>query len=395
MTTHHTILIAGGGTAGISVAAQLTKHDPNLDIAVIEPSEWHYYQPIWTLVGGGVLPKEESRQRTSDFIPGQTTWIRDSVASFSPEKNQVKLASGKSISYDHLIVALGIQLHWDSIEGLEGNVGKNGICSNYDYNTVDSTWRELENFKGGNAVFTIPPMPIKCAGAPQKIMWLADSWLRKRGVRDQSNVIYAAAGESIFGVPKYRHALEKLVEERDIDTRFQRVLTAVRPEKREAVFKNMAANQEEVVSYELLHVVPEQGPPEVVKSSTLADDAGWVEVDRDTLQHTRFPNVFSLGDNSSLPTSRTGAAIRKQVPVLVENLLALRANEKMTASYDGYTSCPLVTGYGEMMLAEFDYDGNPAETFPVDQARPRYSMWLFKRWGLPELYWNGMLRGHM
>lgn len=395
MTTHHTIVIAGGGTAGITVAAQLANLDPTLDIAIIEPSEWHHYQPIWTLVGAGVLPKEESRRRTSDFIPSGTTWIRDSVSAFTPEKNTVKLASGKTLTYDQLVVALGIHIHWDSIEGLKGNVGKNGICSNYDYNTVDSTWRELEHFSGGNAIFTIPPMPIKCAGAPQKIMYLAENWLRKRGVRDKSNVIYAAAGESIFGVPKYRRALEKIVEERGIETRFQRTLIAVRPEKREAIFKNLATNEEETLSYNLLHVVPEQGPPEVVKSSALANDGGWVEVDRDTLQHTRFPNVFSLGDNSSLPTSRTGAAIRKQAPVLVQNLQSYRAKEPMTARYDGYTSCPLVTGYGEMMLAEFDYDGNPAETFPVDQSRPRYSMWLFKRWGLPELYWNGMLRGHV
>lgn len=394
MTTHHSIVIAGGGAAGISVAARLATLDPTLDIAIIEPSEWHYYQPIWTLVGAGVLPKEESRRPTQDFIPTSATWIQDRVEAFDPKNNRLKLASGASLSYDQLVVALGIQLHWDAIEGLEGNVGKNGICSNYDYNTVDSTWNTLQNFQGGNAIFTIPTMPIKCAGAPQKIMYLAEHWLRKNGRRKQSNVIYAAAGESIFGVDKYRRALEKIVVERNIETRFQRNLVAVRPEQREAIFDNLATGQQETIPYNLLHVVPKQGPPNVVKNSPLATPDGWVNVDAKTLQHIEFKNVFSLGDNSSLPTSRTGAAIRKQAPVLVQNLLALRGDHKLTATYDGYTSCPLVTGYGEMMLAEFDYDGNPAETFPVDQSRPRYSMWLLKRWGLPELYWNGMLRGH-
>lgn len=394
MTTHHTIVIAGGGAAGISVAARLSNLDPSLDIAIIEPSDWHYYQPIWTLVGAGVLPKEESRRPMADFIPTSATWIQDRVEAFDPKNDRVKLASGQHLSYDQLIVALGIHIHWDSIEGLKGNIGKNGICSNYDYNTVDSTWKALQNFEGGNAIFTIPPMPIKCAGAPQKIMYLAEHYLRQQGKRDDANVIYAASGEVIFGVDKYRRALEKIVDARGIETRFQRNLIAVDADKREATFKNLATDQEEVLSYNLLHVVPAQGPPEVGQSSELSNEAGWVEVDAKTLQHTRFPNVFSLGDNSSLPTSRTGAAIRKQAPILVDNLLAYRANQPMTGQYDGYTSCPLVTGYGQMMLAEFDYDGNPAETFPVDQSRPRYSMWLLKRWGLPELYWNGMLRGH-
>lgn len=393
MTTKHTIVIAGGGTAGISVAARLLNIDPSLDVAIIEPSDWHYYQPIWTLVGAGVLPKEESRRPTREFIPAGATWIQDKVASFDPANNSLRLASGTSVAYDQLVVALGIKLKWDSIEGLEGNVGKNGICSNYDYNTVDSTWNELRNFPGGNAIFTIPPMPIKCAGAPQKIMYLAEHWMRKTGVREKSNVIFTATGDSIFGVPKYRVALEEIIRERNIETRFRTDLIAVRPEKREAIFKNLDTGVEETVPYQMLHVVPAQGPPDVISKSPLADAAGWVEVNKDNLQHTRFPNVFGLGDSSSLPTSRTGAAIRKETPVLVENLLNYRANKPMTAVYDGYTSCPLVTGYGEMMLAEFDYDGNPAETFPVDQARPRYSMWLLKRWGLPELYWNGMLRG--
>lgn len=394
MTTHHTIVIAGGGAAGISVAARLSNLDPSLDIAIIEPSDWHYYQPIWTLVGAGVLPKEESRRPMADFIPTSATWIQDRVEAFDPQNNRLKLASGQFLSYDQLVVALGIQVHWDAIEGLAGNIGKNGICSNYDYNTVDTTWHALQNFQGGNAIFTIPPMPIKCAGAPQKIMYLAEHYLRQQGKRKDANVIYTATGDAIFGVDKYRRALEKIVEERNIQTRFKRNLIAVDADKREATFKNLETDQEEVLSYNLLHVVPAQGPPDVVKNSALADSAGWVEVDAQTLQHTRFPNVFALGDNSSLPTSRTGAAIRKQAPILVDNLLAYRANQPMTGQYDGYTSCPLVTGYGQMMLAEFDYDGNPAETFPVDQSRPRYSMWLLKRWGLPELYWNGMLRGH-
>jgi sulfide:quinone oxidoreductase len=272
-------------------------------------------------------------------------------------------------------------------------MGKDGICSNYDYDTVQSTWKFLKDFPGGNAVFTTPVLPIKCAGAPQKIMYLADDWMRRRGVRDRSKVIYASTTAGIFGVPKYANALKEIVAQRNIETHFRQELVAIRAASREAVFRHLDNGSELVLNYQLLHVVPPQTAPDVVRRSSLVDSAGWVEVDKYTMQHTRYPNVFSLGDNSSLPTSRTGAAIRKQAPAMVENLLAYRAGEPLLAQYDGYSSCPIVTGYGKLILAEFDYDGKPTETFPFDQSRERYSMWALKRWGLPEMYWNGMLRG--
>lgn len=392
-SVHHSVVIAGGGTAGISVAARLKLAQPNLDVAIVEPSEHHDYQPIWTLVGGGLFDRSVSRRREADYIPTGVRWIRDRVTGFSPEGNTLSTAGGLRISYDHLVVALGIQLDWHKIKGLEGHLGKDGICSNYTYDSVESTWRFLQAFRGGNAVFTFPSTPIKCAGAPQKIMYLADDYLRKQGVRDKSKVIYASATPSIFGVKRYREALEPIVARKQIETHFRHDLVEVRPSKREAVFRNLDTRAELVLSYELLHVVPPQSAPDVVKKSPLANADGWVEVDKFTAQHTRFPNVFSLGDNASLPTSRTGAAIRKEAPVVVENLLAHRAGRTLSARYDGYASCPLVTGYGKLILAEFDYDGMPAESFPFDQSQERYSMFAMKAYALPEMYWNGMLRG--
>jgi sulfide:quinone oxidoreductase len=393
MTQHVSVLIVGGGTAGISVAARLRNAENPPEVAILEPSEHHYYQPIWTLVGGGVFDREVSRRPEADYIPPGVTWIRDAVASFEPESNAVVTRGGERITYDQLVVALGIQLDWGKIKGLEGHLGKEGICSNYSYEHVESTWRFLRDFRGGNAVFTFPSTPVKCAGAPQKIMYLADDALRRSGVRGRSKIIYAAATPGIFGVKHYAPALRAVVERKGIETCFKHDLVEVRPASKEAVFRHVETNDERVIEYELLHVVPPQSAPDVVKKSALANAAGWVEVDKYSLQHPRFPGVFSLGDNSSLPTSRTGAAIRKQAPVLVENLLALRRGKPLTASYDGYASCPLVTGYGRLILAEFDYDGNPAESFPFDQTRERYSMYAFKAYALPEIYWNGMLRG--
>ncbi|MFW6053383.1 MAG: FAD-dependent oxidoreductase [Persicimonas sp.] len=389
----HQIVIVGGGTAGITVASQLLKRDPPLDVAIIEPSETHYYQPLWTLVGGGVFEREESARSMKQVIPRAATWIRDRAATFQPDEDQLTLASGDTVSYEQLVVAPGIQLDWDAVEGLDGHVGDNGICSNYSWDTVESTWQTLRNFSGGRAIFTFPNTPIKCAGAPQKIMWLAEHYLSRNGVRENSEIVYHAPGAAIFGVQKYRDALEELVDERDVKTVFRSNLVAVRPDEQVAVFEDLDSGETSEVGYDMLHVTPPQSAPDFIKQSPLANDDGWVEVDKDTTQHVRYPNVFSLGDASSLPTSKTGAAVRKEAPVTTANLLALRNNEPLEAVYDGYASCPLVTGYGRLILAEFDYDGNPAESFPFDQARERYSMYAMKAYGLPKMYWHGMLEG--
>lgn len=396
MQLHHKIVIVGGGTGGITVAARLSRALKTPDIAIIEPSDRHYYQPLWTLVGGGAATKESTVRAEADLIPPGATWIRDRVVEFAPDQNLVTTADGRSVHYDYLVVAPGIQLDWAKIEGLPAALGRDGVCSNFSYETVDSTWRFLREMKQGRAIFTMPSTAIKCGGAPQKIMWLAEHHFRRAGVRDAVEVVFATAGAKIFGVKKYAETLERLVKERDVVTRFHHNLIAVRPASREAVFLRSepgAAPEEVVMHYDLLHVTPPMSAPDFLKRSPLADGAGWVEVDKHSLQHLRFPNVFGLGDASSLPTSRTGAAIRKQAPVLVANLLAHMAGRPLAASYDGYTSCPLVTGYGRLVLAEFDYDGKPAETFPFDQSKERLSMYLLKKHALPQLYWHGMLRG--
>lgn len=396
METHHKIVIVGGGTGGISVAARLSRALAEPDIAIIEPSDKHYYQPLWTLVGGGAATKESTERDEADLIPAGATWIRDAAASFDPERNLVTTAGGQQIRYDYLVVAPGIQLDWDKIEGLHDTLGHNGVCSNYSYATVDSTWRFIRGLQKGTAIFTNPNTPVKCGGAPQKIMWLAEHHFRREGVRDQIDVVFASAGAKIFGVAKYAATLDRLVRERHVITRFHHNLIAVRPQSREAVFMRSEPDkqpEEVVMHYDLLHVTPPMSAPDFIKRSPLANAAGWVDVDKHSLQHTRYPNVFALGDASSLPTSKTGAAIRKQAPVLVHNMLAHMAGQPLDAAYHGYTSCPLVTGYGRLVLAEFDYEGKPAETFPFDQSKERRSMYLLKKYALPQMYWHGMMRG--
>ena len=321
--THHQIVIAGGGTAGITVAARLTRGWFNKrDVAVIEPADTHYYQPLWTLVGGGVVPKEITGRPMKSVMPKRVRWVRDAVAEFEPEKNQIRTRDGKVITYDWLVIAAGLQLNWDRIPGLKESVTKNGVCSNYSYETVDSTWQNIRDFKGGTAIFTMPSGAVKCGGAPQKIMYLADDSFRKAGVRDRSQVIFTSPLPNIFAVDRYRKALEEVVKRKQIICHFREELIEIHGDRRQAVFRNLDSGQEITRSYDMLHATPPMGPPEFIARSPLADKDGWVDVNSETLQHRRYGNVFGIGDCSNLPTSKTGAAIRKQAPVLVGNLIA-------------------------------------------------------------------------
>ena len=392
---HHQIVIIGGGAAGITVAAQLCATQSNLDIAIIEPSDKHYYQPAWTLVGGGAYEAAATAKNEREVIPDGVTWIQDYCDRFEPESNRVITRNQTEITYDYLVVCPGIQLDWHLISGLSETLGQNGVCSNYAYAQAPKTWETIQNFSGGTAIFTYPNTPIKCAGAPQKIMYLADETFRNQGVRDKSQILYCTAGGGIFGVPAYAKPLMEIVQRKDIQLKTQHNLKAIKADTKEAIFEVTTDKvvEEVAIKYDMIHVTPPMSAPDFIKNSPLANSSGWIDVDKYTLQHNVYPNIFALGDASSLPTSKTAAAVRAEAPVLVQNLLSLMASESLDDKYDGYACCPLVTGYGKVMLAEFDYDKNPSPSFPLDPTQERYSMWLLKKYGLPYLYWNRMLKG--
>ena len=393
------IVIVGGGNAGLSVAAQLLKKDKSLQISIIDPSPKHYYQPAWTLVGAGIFDIQKTVRNQADYIPDGTKWIKDAVEIFSPEENKVNCKSGASYDYDALIVCPGIQLDWQKIAGFKETLGKNNVSSNYSFDIAPYTWELIKNFKGGTAVFTNPVSPIKCGGAPHKIMYLACDYWQKQGILDKCDVHYLSGAGAIFAVKEYADTLTEVVRRYNIKPHFGVNVTELDGPNKTVHFEEKNAEGlvlKKEMKFDICHAVPPQSAPDFIKSSPLADATnpyGYVEVNKSTLQHSRYPNIFALGDCTNAPCSKTGAAIRKQAPVVVQNVLAMLADQPMTAEYTGYSACPIPTQYGKLMLAEFDYTNKPKMTFPFDQAKPRWTMWILKTKILPWLYWNKILKG--
>lgn len=395
MALHHQVLIVGGGSGGIATAASMLMRRRSLDIAIVEPSDVHYYQPGWTMVGGGVFQAPVTRRTEAELMPRGVTWLKTSATGFDPMHNRVELADGSSITYDLMIVAVGIKLDWAGIKGLEETIGRNGVTSNYRYDLAPYTWELVQGLDKGRALFTQPPMPIKCAGAPQKAMYLSCDVWRDRGVLKDIDVQFHNAGPALFGVAAYVPALMEYVEEYGIELNFGSRLVAVDGERKVATFATEGGEVER--EYDMIHVVPPQTAPDVIRSSPLAVESGWVEVDDFSLRHKRFANVFAVGDCGSMPNAKTAAAVRKQAPIAAVNALAILDGKEPPAVYDGYGSCPLTVERGKIVLAEFGYGGKLLPTFPtwlIDGTRPRRLSWLLKSEILPWVYWNGMLKGH-
>lgn len=400
-TVHHRIVIVGGGTAGITVAAQLARKGIR-DVAIIEPSSKHYYQPLWTLVGAGVARAEQSVRDEARYIPKGMRWVQDYAVEIDPVQQVVCTRNGMRVRYDFLIVAPGIVSDWDKIEGAREALGRNGVSTNYEYELAPRTFEFIQQTHEGIALFTMPNTAepgytLKCAGAPQKIAYMAADYFRrhKRPVK----VIYATAGGLLFGVPEFCSVLEGVCQRYNIEVLTKHELIAVDPVRKEATFAlKDKPGETRTIPFDMLHIGPLQRAPEFIRQSPLAhrDGAmvGFINVDIHTLQSPEYPNVFALGDAAGLPTSRTGAAVRKQAPFVVNNLLKVMAGKEPDKHYNGYTSCPLVTAYGRMVLAEFDYEYKPTPSLPlINTCKERYDMWLLKKYGLPFMYWNLMLRG--
>ncbi len=390
------IVIIGGGAAGGGVAASLRKRNKQLNIAIIEPASKHYYQPAWTLVGAGEFDIAKTERNMADCIPKGVTWLQATATGFEPEKHCVITDSVGTVNYQYLIVAAGLTIDWNSIKGLTETLGKNGVTSNYRFDLAPYTWQLVQKLRTGNALFTQPSMPIKCAGAPQKALYLSCSHWERASVLKNINVDFNNAGAVLFGVKEYVAPLMQYIKRYNAQLSFNSNLVEVDGPNKKAWFnvKDAQGNTTRIEkSFDMLHVVPPQIAPDFIKNSPLANQDGWVEVNQATLQHVRYPTIFSLGDCCSSPNAKTAAAARKQAVVVAENLIAHRAGLSLPTLYDGYGSCPLTVEKGKIILAEFGFGGKLMPSFWWDSTKPRRLAWLLKKFGLPWLYWNGMLKG--
>ena len=400
-------------------AAQIKNQKRDASIAIIDPAETHYYQPAWTLVGAGAYDYNKTGRPMSSVIPKGCDWVKDAVTTIDADNSKVNTANSGELSYDVLVAAPGIQIDVDGIPGLKEGLEAGVVCSNY--TDPKKTWELVQKFKGGNAVFTQPTTPIKCGGAPQKIMYLADDHWAKTGVKSDTNVIFATPGSVIFGVPDFAKTLTKVLQRKNIHFKPFYAISKIDVANKEVHFTNAKPGENDcvvnegnglsertegdsayVIPFDLLHLAPPQSAPDFIKNSPLSNGTpgGWIDVDINTLQHNKYSNVFAVGDAAALPTAKTGAAIRKQAPVVAGNVVAMLNSNKITdAQYEGYSSCPLVTGYGKMVLAEFKYnnvrDSDPFLSKFVDTTKENYSMWILKKFGLPYMYWNRMMKGKM
>ncbi|WP_417450630.1 TIGR01244 family sulfur transferase [Kordiimonas sp.] len=395
----HDVVIVGGGAGGLAAAASLLKRRPGLDITVIEPRDTHYYQPGWTLVGGGVFSRDQTKRAMADVMPAGVKWTRAAVAHFEPEKNAVVLESGDRVFYRSLVVAPGIKLDWDRVDGLREALGSNGVTSNYQFDLAPYTWELVKTMKKGKALFTQPPMPIKCAGAPQKAMYLACDHWRRTGALADIDVAFHTAGAVLFGVKEYVPELMRYVERYGAELCFQENLLAIDGPAKLATFEVTGADGSKSLverPFDIIHVCPPQGPQDFMRGSPLVDEAGWVDVSSETLQHSRYGNVFGIGDGCSAPNAKTAAAVRKQAPVVAHNIISVLEGGNTGALYEGYGSCPLTVERGRVVLAEFGYGGALQPTFPkwlVNPVKASGLAWFLKEKLMPALYFDLMLKG--
>lgn len=435
------IVIVGGGLAGVATAALLMRSIDNADVTVIEPNPKSVsYQPGQTLVGSGVWEGSDIDYNTADFMPDGVKWIKEKAVEFKPEVNIVKTSSGTEIKYDYLIVAAGLVLDFGAIKGLEevGDVysldaadaarakkilGKNGLCSIYFAEGAKDTWTQMQEFvaaaKSGKkvkALFPEPHTPFKCGGAQKKMVNLTNARLVEAGARANADMAFVTNGKKLFGVPEYAKSIEGQMKDRNVSTAFEHKLVAIDTAKKVATFEkhweekgawdplleeHEMVEKKEIVEmpYDFCHLIPPQKAPKEIASSPIASEKGWIPVNKETMQHVKFPNVFALGDIVAVPLGKTGGSARKQYRVLVENLIATMEKKPMVAKYEGYTVCPLITDIGEVMLAEFKWDPKDdakavaAPSFPLDPAQPRWLYWVLKTKLLKPMTMYGMLPG--
>ena len=391
---HHQVLIIGGGNAGISLAARLKRYKVK-GIAVVDPSEQHLYQPFFSHIAGGTGKAEMAVRSQESVMPKGVTWHRDAATAINPDSKTVTLSSGRDLTYEHLVVCPGIQKNWDGIPGLQSAYDSLYAATNYSLDLAVKAWRLLSMLRSGTVVFTMPDGPITCGGAAQKPMYLACDYWRSQGVLDDIRVILAVPTETVYGVEVVDEELNRKIAEYGIELRCSTELTSVDAESRIATLRDTTRGTEEQIKYDVLHAAPPQSAPDWIRTTGLADDDGFVAVDKETIRHISYPTVWSLGDAAGTSNSKSGAALRQQTKVLAKNLKAVLKGSQPSQKYNGYGACPFTVSRSTVVLAEFDDTRTPKPSVPgwKGLAREKRVTWLVERYGFIRLYWYFILRG--
>jgi sulfide:quinone oxidoreductase len=397
------IVILGSGMAGLGIAARLRRNMPNATIKIVDSQQSNYYQPGFTLVGAGIWKRNILTMSNSDFIPKGVEWVQEDAVEIDPESQTIKTSDFNTINYDFLVVAVGTQLNYGDVEGMDVNaIGHNGLADIYaGPDQAEATWSVMQKFikKGGQALIAKPGTDIKCPGAPLKTTFLLRDRAREAKALERIKITYHTPGENVFGsVPALNDIVLKLWDGYNIDVAYKSQLSAIDIIARKATFTN-ADDTTSTYDYDFMDVIPPQSAPDVVRYSPLAVQEGkfkgWLEVDQLTLQHKRYPNVFGCGDVNGTPKGKTGATVKKSSPIVANNLMEVIDGKTPSKSFDGYTSCPLITKIGSAILIEFDYDGNLTPSMPfLDPLQESYFAWFMKTYLLKAAY-TASIKGHV
>ncbi|MCI5110995.1 MAG: FAD-dependent oxidoreductase [Marivita sp.] len=401
VATSAKIVIIGAGAGGTALANRLVSRLEGAQITLIDPRVEHLYQPGLSLVAAGLKPASYVVSKTTDWLPDGVTLIAEAAAAIDPEAKTVDTASGQKVPYDFLVVAPGLVLDHDAIEGFSLDmVGQNGIGALYaGPQYAAATWKAAQAYTetGGVGLFTRPATEMKCAGAPLKHTFLIEDIARTAGTRGKLDVHYMANNDSLFGVRIVSEKVRMLFGDRGITPEYSHVLRGLDAGAKTATFATPEGDV--TMDYDYIHVIPPQRAPEVIRQSGLSwadkwTDQGWVECDMATLRHLRYDTIWALGDVAGVPKGKTAASVKWQVPAIEDGLVAAIEGRESTETYNGYTSCPMITRVGRAMLVEFYYNNNLVPSFPgvIAPLEELWISWLMKEVALKATY-NAMLRG--
>ena len=387
------VLILGAGTAGTMAAAGLRHHlDEGHRITVVDVDDRHVYQPGQLLLPFGTYRESQLVRSRRSVLPRGVDVVTGEVESVDTAAATVRLADGTELGYDQLIIATGTSPRPDQTPGmLDGAHLARGVHEFYTLEGSIALREALARFQGGRLVVDIADNPIKCPVAPLELTFLADAFLRERGLREATELVYVTPLDGAFTKAVCSKRLGGMLGDRNITMEADFLLEHV-----DADAGRIVSYDEREIDFDLLVAVPVNMGADFVASAGLGDELNHVRVDPHTLQAVDHPNVWAVGDAANLPTSKAGSVAHFSMPVLVTNVTDVIAGRAPSASFDGHSNCFIESGDGKALLIDFNYDTEPLPgTYPLPYVGlPLLAESRLNHWGklaFRHLYWNFLL----